>query len=464
MSTWLVVGLGNPGKEYASTRHNVGYLVLDELAERMSASFGKHRRAHADVADGRISDARVELLRSRTYMNESGGPVKAAADYAKVDIDRIIVVQDELDIPFGAIRIKVGGGDGGHNGVKSIKQSFGSGDFTRVRVGIDHPPGRQDPADYVLRPFRSVDRGDLPNVVARAADAVEAVITDGIAAAQNHYHSEESGQMTLEEFESDIELATRIAQTAGMLILGLRTEFGPIEPGDKDRRKDLKDAADRASHEYIAGELLAARPDDALLSEEGVDNSERDDSGRLWIVDPLDGTAEYGSGLADFAIHVALWERSDAPASNLSLAVVDLPAQGITRSTADDPADVPVFDRGRPVRLVVSRSRPPVIAGLGLARFAEQLADAGVTDHGVEVINVGSVGAKVGEMLCGRADAYVHDSGFYEWDVAAPLAVATHYGLATGHIDGSQVTFNHRPPWVENLVVCVPALAPFLIG
>lgn len=190
MSTWLVVGLGNPGKEYAATRHNVGYLVIDELASRISASFAKHRRAHADSADGRLDGERLELLKSRSYMNESGGPVKAAADYAKVTIDRIIVVQDELDIPFGSIRIKVGGGDGGHNGVKSIKKSFGSGDFTRVRVGIDRPPGRQDPADYVLRGFSSNERRDLPSVIATAADAVEAVITDGIAAAQNKYHSE----------------------------------------------------------------------------------------------------------------------------------------------------------------------------------------------------------------------------------------------------------------------------------
>lgn len=190
MSTWLVVGLGNPGKEYATTRHNIGYLVIDELAARVSSSFAKHRRAHADAADGRIGAERIELLKSRSYMNESGGPVKAAADYAKVTIDRIIVVQDELDIPFGSIRIKVGGGDGGHNGVKSIKKSFGSGDFTRVRVGIDRPPGRQDPADYVLRSFSSNERRELAQVIANAADAVEAVISDGIAAAQNKYHSE----------------------------------------------------------------------------------------------------------------------------------------------------------------------------------------------------------------------------------------------------------------------------------
>ena len=116
--------------------------------------------------------------------------MKAAADYAKVSVDRIIVVQDELDIPFGTIRLKAGGGDGGHNGIRSIKKSMGSGDFTRVRVGIDRPPGRQDPADYVLRSFSSVERRELPSVVSVAADAVEALITDGLAAAQNRFHSE----------------------------------------------------------------------------------------------------------------------------------------------------------------------------------------------------------------------------------------------------------------------------------
>ncbi|MEI2730379.1 MAG: aminoacyl-tRNA hydrolase [Candidatus Nanopelagicales bacterium] len=190
MSVWLVVGLGNPGKEYAATRHNVGYLVVDELASRFGVGLKKHGRAHADTADARLGDERVVLLRSRSYMNESGGPVKAAADYAKVSVDRIIVVQDELDIPFGTIRLKAGGGDGGHNGIRSIKKSMGSGDFTRVRVGIDRPPGRQDPADYVLRSFSSVERRELPSVVSVAADAVEALITDGLAAAQNRFHSE----------------------------------------------------------------------------------------------------------------------------------------------------------------------------------------------------------------------------------------------------------------------------------
>lgn len=263
---------------------------------------------------------------------------------------------------------------------------------------------------------------------------------------------------------TDVEIATQIAKRVGQLVRNMRIAFGPIDPVDKSRRKELKDSADRAAHEFIVEALAQLRPTDAVLSEEGVDQAQRDTADRVWIVDPLDGTAEYGAGLADFAVHIALWERRDEPASNLVLGVVDLPSQEVTRTTADEPAEIRGFSGDRPVRLVVSRTRPPTIASSGLDRFADQLRDAGVTTHGVEVVNVGSVGAKVGELLAGRADAYVHDTGFYEWDVAAPLAVAEHYGLAVGHIDGSAVTFNHRPPWVTDLVVCQPVLAPFLIG
>lgn len=188
-SPWLIAGLGNPGKEYATTRHNVGYLVLDLLAERMGEKFAKHRRAHADAAEGRLDGARVILVRSRSYMNESGAAIRAAADYSSIPLSNIIVVHDELDIEFGAIKVKGGGGDGGHNGIKSSKKSLGSGDFFRVRVGIGRPPGRQDPADYVLRSFGSSERKELPLVVDSAADAVEVIITEGLAVAQNRYHS-----------------------------------------------------------------------------------------------------------------------------------------------------------------------------------------------------------------------------------------------------------------------------------
>ncbi len=186
---WLIAGLGNPGKDYAQTRHNIGYLVTDLLAERMGERFTKHRRAHADSVEGRLDGTRAVLIRSRSYMNESGAAIRAAADYSNIPISQIIVVHDELDIEFGAIKIKVGGGDGGHNGIKSTKKSLGSGDFYRVRVGIGRPPGRQDPADYVLRSFGSSERKELPLVVDSAADAVEVIINEGIAVAQNRYHS-----------------------------------------------------------------------------------------------------------------------------------------------------------------------------------------------------------------------------------------------------------------------------------
>jgi len=185
---WLVVGLGNPGPEYASTRHNIGAMVVDVMAGRLGVRLSKHRRAQASAGDGRVGDHRVELVVPRSYMNESGGPVKAAADFAKVPPDQIIVVHDELDLDFGRLRVKLGGGDNGHNGLKSLRRSLGTGDFFRVRVGIGRPPGRQDPADYVLRPFGTTERRELDEFLARSADAVEALVTDGLAVVQNQFN------------------------------------------------------------------------------------------------------------------------------------------------------------------------------------------------------------------------------------------------------------------------------------
>jgi len=185
---WLVVGLGNPGPEYASTRHNIGAMVVDVMAGRLGVRLSKHRRAQASAGDGRVGDHRVELVVPRSYMNESGGPVKAAADFAKVPPDQIIVVHDELDLDFGRLRVKLGGGDNGHNGLKSLRRSLDTGDFFRVRVGIGRPPGRQDPADYVLRPFGTTERRELDEFLARSADAVEALVTDGLAVVQNQFN------------------------------------------------------------------------------------------------------------------------------------------------------------------------------------------------------------------------------------------------------------------------------------
>lgn len=199
MATWLVVGLGNPGPTYANTRHNVGYMVVDELAARARGSFSGPRGMRAEVCETRLSrlgmgaigaDAhRVVLLKSRTYMNESGAAVGKAAPYFGVDADHLIVIHDELDLDFGQLRLKKGGGDNGHNGLKSIRSALGTGDFYRVRFGIGRPPGRQEPADYVLRPIPSSLGENYGVEVQRAADAVEAMINDGLAAAQNTFNS-----------------------------------------------------------------------------------------------------------------------------------------------------------------------------------------------------------------------------------------------------------------------------------
>lgn len=261
---------------------------------------------------------------------------------------------------------------------------------------------------------------------------------------------------------SDIELAASVASQAGALLMELRESFGPVAPDDLVRRKQLKDEADRESHLFISKVLHAARPGDAVLSEEGVDATERDSAQRVWIVDPLDGTSEYGQGRTDCAVHVALWDRAATTPEKLVAGVVDMAAEGYALTTADTELPNIAVPADRPIRIVVSRSRPPEMTAERLDHISAALSDAGVTTQGVEVYNVGSVGAKVAEVLARRADAYVHDTGFYEWDVAAPLAVAQHYGLAADHIDGQPVTFNHRPTWVTDLRVCLPELVPFL--
>jgi len=190
---WLVVGLGNPGPAYAGHRHNVGYLVDDVLAERMGSPFRAHKSGRADVVEGRLGPVgaetpRVVLARARSYMNESGGAVSTLAKFYKVPPERIIAVHDELDIPYGALRIKLGGGDNGHNGLRSMRSSLGTGDFYRVRVGIGRPPGRQDPADFVLSNYSATERKDLDINVVEAADAVESLVADGLEKTQQRFN------------------------------------------------------------------------------------------------------------------------------------------------------------------------------------------------------------------------------------------------------------------------------------
>jgi PTH1 family peptidyl-tRNA hydrolase len=184
---WIVVGLGNPGVEHARNRHNAGFMVVDLLADRVGAKFKAHK-ARADVVETHISGQRAVLAKPRSYMNTSGGPVSGLVKFFKVPLDRLVVVHDELDLGFGTIRLKAGGGDNGHNGVKAVRASLGSGEFLRVRLGVGRPPGRQDPADWLLRDYPAGVREELGVQVERAADAVEVLLRDGLAAAQNKFN------------------------------------------------------------------------------------------------------------------------------------------------------------------------------------------------------------------------------------------------------------------------------------
>ncbi|BDM66744.1 peptidyl-tRNA hydrolase [Streptomyces nigrescens] len=191
-SPWLVMGLGNPGAEYAGNRHNVGFMVADLLAERMGSRFKAHK-SRAQVVEGRLgtpglSSRRVVVAKPLSFMNLSGGPTTALRDFYKVPVAHVVAVHDELDIDYGALRLKLGGGDNGHNGLKSITKSLGA-DYHRVRFGIGRPPGRMPVADFVLKDFSSAERRELDYFVDRAADAVETLIVDGLERAQGTYNS-----------------------------------------------------------------------------------------------------------------------------------------------------------------------------------------------------------------------------------------------------------------------------------
>ena len=197
MSTWLLAGLGNPGPEYERTRHNVGFMIADELARRARASFSAPRGMRASVAETVISAAgvgvppgeRLVLVKPKTFMNESGQAVGKLVAFYKLAADHVVIVHDEIDLDFGRLRAKKGGGDNGHNGLKSIRAALGTGDFFRVRFGIGRPPGRQAPADFVLTPFPAALRDDLALEVSRTADAVEMLILHGLESAQNTFNS-----------------------------------------------------------------------------------------------------------------------------------------------------------------------------------------------------------------------------------------------------------------------------------
>ena len=255
---------------------------------------------------------------------------------------------------------------------------------------------------------------------------------------------------------TDAALAAEIAREAGIALLDLRARFGPIE--DEVRRRELMDAGDRLAQQILSDHLTAQRPEDSVLSEEAADSDARLAAERVWIIDPLDGTDEYGQGRTDFAVHVALWQRSAGPSGALTDAVVDVPALGELWRT-DQPRPAHALPLNRALRIVVSRSRPPA----GLSRLLEDvsvdLADSGITSRGIEAANVGSVGAKLGEVMAGRAEAYLHPGGLNEWDLAAPHACALAAGLVAL---GPEQPFNRMPPKAGPVLICHPALAEVL--
>ncbi|GAA1866282.1 aminoacyl-tRNA hydrolase [Brevibacterium marinum] len=193
---WLVFGLGNPGPKYESTRHNIGQMVIDELTQRIGVKLTR-TKLRCNVGTARLPTGatpglpgpRVVLATSTGYMNESGGPVRQLADFYSIDTARIVAVHDDVDIPFDTIKAKIGGGEGGHNGLRSMTSVLGTKDYTRIRAGVGRPPGPQDTADYVLKPFSKVERAALPMFISDIADAVEMRIIEGLERVQLTYHS-----------------------------------------------------------------------------------------------------------------------------------------------------------------------------------------------------------------------------------------------------------------------------------
>jgi 3'(2'), 5'-bisphosphate nucleotidase len=239
-------------------------------------------------------------------------------------------------------------------------------------------------------------------------------------------------------------LARDLAEAAGRLLLDLRGRGG-----DKDA---LRKSGDRLSHEFLAAELAARRPGDAVLSEEGIDDKARLAAQRVWIVDPLDGTREFGEeGRADWAVHVALWERDGNGMGRLTVGAVALPAQGRVLSTVNPPGR-PGSAPTTPLRLVVSRSRAP------------QLVRDVAGKLNAELVPCGSAGAKVATVITGETDAYLHAGGFYEWDTAAPVAVAQAAGYHATRIDGAELTYNRTNPLLPDILVCRPVIAGLLLA
>lgn len=269
---------------------------------------------------------------------------------------------------------------------------------------------------------------------------------------------------------SDSELAVWLAQGAGQVLLGVRAEHQPNgETGDDQAQGALRDAGDRRSHEWLVEQIGQARPGDAVLSEEGQDDPSRLQAKRVWIIDPLDGTREFGQGRDDWAVQVALWQRNDGEAAGsdgeaggwLTAGAMALPARAQVLSTsapwgADPPVGSPPMDRRW--RVAVSRTRPPALVG----RVAQVLATQPEPVQ-VEYVPMGSAGVKIAAVILGQADAYLHAGGQYEWDSAAPVAVALAAGLHASRLDGQPLRYNQADTWLPDLVVCRPELAPRLL-
>ena len=188
-NAWLIVGLGNPGSNYEGTRHNIGATAIDYVVSAASNRLSKHKRANAVVCETRIADTKVILAKPLSYMNESGGPVSGLMDYYDISAERLVVLHDELDIPAATNRIKFGGGDNGHNGLKSIRAAIGTGDFYRLRLGIGRPDQNQDPADFVLKKFSKAEKPEIELMVAKTSELLEMLIKEGLAATQNTFHA-----------------------------------------------------------------------------------------------------------------------------------------------------------------------------------------------------------------------------------------------------------------------------------
>jgi PTH1 family peptidyl-tRNA hydrolase len=191
---WLLAGLGNPGPEYAGTRHNIGFAAIERLGGALGGTARRHKRAHAMVLETRMgnpgSSTPVVLAQPLSFMNRSGGPIKALLEFYDIPLERLVVAHDDLDLDFDVLRVKLGGGDGGHNGLRSIRSALGTGEYARVRLGIGRPPGRQDPADYVLKPFSAAQRAALPDFLQRADDAMIGIVEAGVEWAQNRFNGQ----------------------------------------------------------------------------------------------------------------------------------------------------------------------------------------------------------------------------------------------------------------------------------